>query len=529
MADGAGRGKKFSFLDGSFPRQHGKAKGSGRQSHPSSAARGPRPGLDQAEQEAASMAGLDQRAAAFGAGLDQQTAAVAGNPGSTSSRFGPSRDRRVENRQGLMQSLISMNTTMVQERQALRIAKEEMAEKHRIAMEQAQDDFEQQIQKAVEVARCEERQIAEAERRELVAEHERSLKLAQDAAPRAQDSYENARKAWKLVEQNYKNLLAAKDRAVKAAESKAENFKEQLESAKSTAEAHYGIRNALRQEVHAQAEQIGHLKTEVQHLKAELTAMDEPAAAKKRQRKRNGASRTRNTQLRLRSELIRALQRSVDFLLLVLRLFFARPSSLLPARCSVPAFCFWLLLFPFAMASAEDSIILDFSNMDIPGPFDSDRDEEFSNDGDSSDDHIEPWVRYPKPGGIGKSSDGGMSEVTDGKSVADGTESSAGQAGNSLDGKPSAVKAKAKAQAKAASDGKPMASAGSRETPAAPHDNSEMPGGTPTPEADEKSQRAQAILAYYNGLFGRNDFVFIDADGGFHCAEPAEDDVAMRS
>ena len=63
--------------------------------------------------------------------------------------------------------------------QALRIAKEEMAEKHRIAMEQAQDDFEQQIQKAMEVARCEERQIAEAERRELVAEHERSLQLAQ--------------------------------------------------------------------------------------------------------------------------------------------------------------------------------------------------------------------------------------------------------------------------------------------------------------------------------------------------------------
>ncbi|CAE7439558.1 unnamed protein product [Symbiodinium sp. KB8] len=190
-----------------------------------------------------------------------------------------------------MQSLISMNTTMVQERQgliedaessrssneALRIAKEEMAEKHRIAMEQAQDDFEQQIQKAMEVARCEERQIAEAERRELVAEHERSLQLAQ-----AQDSYENARKAWKLLEQNYKNLLAAKDRAVKAAESKAENLKEQLESAKSTAEAHYGIRNALREEVHAQAEQIGHLKIEVQHLKAQLTEMEEP---KKRQRK----------------------------------------------------------------------------------------------------------------------------------------------------------------------------------------------------------------------------------------------------
>ena len=79
MADGAGRGekKKFKFLDGSFHRQHGKAKGSGRQSHPSSAARGPRPGLDQAEQEqeAASMAGLDQRAAAFGAGLDQRAAA----------------------------------------------------------------------------------------------------------------------------------------------------------------------------------------------------------------------------------------------------------------------------------------------------------------------------------------------------------------------------------------------------------------------------------------------------------------------
>ena len=184
------------------------------------------------------------------------------------------------------------------------------------------------------------------------------------------------------------------------------------------------------------------------------------------------------------------------------------------------------------MASAEESIILDFSNMDLPGPFDRDRDEfDDDSDGDSSDDHIEPWVRYPKPGGIGKSSDGGVSQVTDGKSVADGTESPPGQAGNSLDGKPSAVKAKAKAkaQAKAAPDGKPMASAGKCETPAVPHDNSEMPSGRPTPEADENSQRAQAILAYYNGLFGCNDFVFIDADGGFHCAEPAEDDVAMRS
>ena len=86
------------------------------------------------------------------------------------------------------------------------------------------------------------------------------------------------------MEQNYKNLLAAKERAVKAAESKAENFKEQLESAKSTAEAHYAIRNSLRDEVHAQAEQIGHLKIEVQHLKAQLTAM-EAEEPKKRQRK----------------------------------------------------------------------------------------------------------------------------------------------------------------------------------------------------------------------------------------------------
>ena len=165
MADGAGRGdkKKFNFLDGSFHRQHGKAKGSGRQSHPSSAARGPRPGLDQAEHGWAGPAGCciwswagpaEPWAGPGGArswnwGLAGEEArgqqccriklcfsvglkfkfimffflTLTLNPmfcgwgRSTSSRFGPTRDRRVENRQGLMQSLISMNTTMVQERQ----------------------------------------------------------------------------------------------------------------------------------------------------------------------------------------------------------------------------------------------------------------------------------------------------------------------------------------------------------------------------------------------------------------------------
>ena len=178
-----------------------------------------------------------------------------------------------------------------------------------------------------------------------------------------------------------------------------------------------------------------------------------------------------------------------------------------------------LLLFPFAMASADESIIFDFSDVHIPGPFDSDH--EFSNDGESSDDHIEPWVRYPKPGGIGKPSDDGKSKIADVKSVADG----AAQAKGFLDGKPTA-----KAQAKAASAGKltAAASAAKRKTPAAPHDKPEMTSGNQIPKADENSQRAQAILAHYNEFFGRNDFVFIDADGGFHCAEPADDDLDIR-
>eukprot|EP00439_Symbiodinium_sp_Y106_P079807 s588_g18.t1 len=103
-------------------------------------------------------------------------------PLSPSSAHGESRDVRVENRSYLMRSLISMNTSMVEERQGLIQQSNEAsasADRLRLQMDDMRDKHQLQLDEAVDRARQEERDRFELEKKELKAEHDRALRLAQ--------------------------------------------------------------------------------------------------------------------------------------------------------------------------------------------------------------------------------------------------------------------------------------------------------------------------------------------------------------